>query len=162
MMKIVMVHLAAYAKNGHSGPSQQPVQEVSVWVDTSFTMWEKAIEKMKSRKASKLHLDSCQAALLSSQAPAHGTVAQQLQQINEGQRKTNREAVKVFIRRVHYLARHHIAHTTNYDDLVGLMVSCGAQPLTDTVKDAAGSCDWLYRSNQCSFTAESSRELISS
>ena len=116
-----------------------------VWVDNPFTNWKKAIEKMKSHNASKIHLDSCQAALLSSQAQAHGTVAQQLQQIDEGQHKKNREAIKALVRCAHYLARHHnIALTTNYDDLVGLMVSCGAQPLTDFVEDAADNA--TYRS----------------
>lgn len=91
-----------------------------------------------------LHLDSCQAALLSSQAQAHGTVAKQLQQIDEGQRKKNREAIKALVRCAHYLACHHIAHTTNYDDLVGLMVSCGAQPLSDFVDAAADNA--TYRS----------------
>ena len=41
------------------------------------------------------------------------------------------------MRCAHYLAHHHIAHTTNYGDLVGLVVSCGAQPLTDFVENAA-------------------------
>ena len=44
------------------------------------------------------------------------------------------------MRCANFLAHHHIqnvAHTTNFDDLVGLMVSCGAQPLTDFVENAA-------------------------
>ena len=125
-------------------PSSTTKGSGGVWVDKPFTNWKKAIEKMKSHNASKLHLDSCQAALLSNQAKAHGTVAQQLQQIDEGQRKKNREALKALVRCAHYLARHHIAHTTNYDDLVGLMVSCGAQPLSDFVEDAVDNA--TYRS----------------
>ena len=31
----------------------------------------------------------------------------------------------------------HIAHTTNYDDLVSLVVNCGAQPLTNFAENAA-------------------------
>lgn len=62
---------------------------------------------MKSHNASKFNLDNCQAALLSSQAQAHVTVAQQLQQI-EGQ---NREAIEALVRSAHYLACYHIAHT---------------------------------------------------
>ena len=74
---------------------------------------------------------------------AHGTVAQQLQQIDEGQCK---EAIKALVRCAHYLACHHIAHTTNYDDLVGLMVSCGAQPLIDFVEDAANNATYCSAS----------------
>ena len=81
---------------------------------------------------------------LSSQTQVHGTVAQQLQQISDGQRRKNREAVKVLVRYAHYLVRHHIAHTTNYDDLVGLMISCGAQPLSDFVNETADNA--TYRS----------------
>ncbi len=99
---------------------------------------------MKAHGASKVHLDSCQASLLSHQAKKHGTVAQQLLEISETQRSKNREAINTFIRCAHYLARHHIAHTTNYDDLVGLMVSCGAPSLSEFLKDAADNA--TYRS----------------
>ena len=51
-----------------------------VWVDKPFTNWKKAVEKMKSHNASKIHQDtyvrSCQAVKLSSEVQAHGTVAQ--------------------------------------------------------------------------------------
>ncbi len=99
---------------------------------------------MKAHGASKVHLDSCQASLLSHQAKKHGTLAQQLLEISETQRSKNREAIKAFIRCAYYLARHHIAHTTNYDDLVGLMVSCGAPSLSEFLKDAADNA--TYRS----------------
>ena len=38
----------------------------------------------------------------------------------------------------------HVAHTTNYDDLVSLMINCGAQPLSDIAKEAADNA--TYRS----------------
>ena len=38
----------------------------------------------------------------------------------------------------------HIAHITNYDDLVGLMINCGAEPLSDFVNEAADNA--TYRS----------------
>ena len=89
---------------------------------------------MKSHNASQVHLDSCQAALMSNQTQAHGTVPQQLQQISDGQRRKSREAINALVRGAHYLAPHHIARTTNYD-LVGL-ISCGAQPLSDVNETA--------------------------
>lgn len=46
------------------------------------------------------------------------------------------------MRCAHYLARHHIAHTTNYDDLISLVVSCGAQPLLDFVEESADNATY--------------------
>ena len=99
---------------------------------------------MRSHDSSKLHLECCQIALQAKQTETHGTIARQLQQIQEGQRMKNREAIKALVRCANYLVHHHIAHTTNYDDLVGLVVSCGAQPLTDFVDSAAVNA--TYRS----------------
>ena len=103
------------------------------------------IEKMKSHDKSKLHLQCCQAALrlLAQQAETQGTIARQLQVVDERQRRKNREAIKALVRCAHYLACHHMAHTTNYD-LVSLMVNCGSQPLTEFVKDASNNA--TYRS----------------
>ena len=39
----------------------------------------------------------------------------------------NREAIKCLIRCTHFLARQHIVHTTNFDKLVDLVVSCGGE-----------------------------------
>ena len=91
----------------------------------------------KAHDTSKLHLECCQVTLQADQTKMHGTITKQLQQIEEGQRKKNREAIKALVRCAHYLARHHVAHTTNYDDLIGLMVSCGAQPLASFMENAA-------------------------
>ena len=41
----------------------------------------------------------------------------------------NRAAVKSFIYCAHFLARQHIAHTTNFENLVELVVSCGGVDL---------------------------------
>ena len=98
----------------------------------------KAIDK------SKLHLQSCQAALLAQQAETRGTIARQLQVVDERQRRKNTEVIKALVRCAHYLACHHVAHTTNYNDLVSLMVNGGSQPLAEFVKDASNNV--TYRS----------------
>ena len=41
----------------------------------------------------------------------------------------NSSVIKSLIRCTHFLARNHIAHTTNFDKLVDLVVSCGSKPL---------------------------------
>ena len=41
----------------------------------------------------------------------------------------NRLAIKSLPRFTHFLARNHIAHTTNFGDLVDLVVTCGGEDL---------------------------------
>ena len=41
----------------------------------------------------------------------------------------NKKAIKSFIRCAHFLARQHIPHTTDFDKLVELVVSCGGEDL---------------------------------
>ena len=127
-----------------ASPTSTSKSSGAVWIDKPFTNWKKAIEKMKSHDKSKLHLQCCQAALLAQQAETQGTIARQVQVVDERQRRKNREAIKALVRCAHYLACHHIAHTTNYNDLVSLMVNCGSQPLTEFVKDASNNA--TYRS----------------
>ena len=50
------------------------------------------------------------------------SIIQQLQQLVE-QEKMNRMAI---IRCIHFLARRHISHTTNFDQLVDLIMGCSA------------------------------------
>ena len=52
-------------------------------------------------------------------------------------RLKNRLAIKSFLRCTHFLARNHIAHTTNFGDLVDLVVTCGGEDLKQFV-DKAG------------------------
>ena len=80
-----------------------PASSCGVWIDKPFTNWKKAIEKMRSHDSSKLHLECCQIALKAKQAETHGTIVQQLQQIQEGQRMKNREAIKALVRCANYL-----------------------------------------------------------
>ena len=78
-----------------------------------------------------------------------GSVAQQLQQVQESERLKNRAATNLYrLCCTHFLAHQHIAHTTDFSDLVDLVVSCGGENLryfpekagknaTYTSKDAA-------------------------
>lgn len=54
-------------------------------------------------------------------------------------RVKDREAIKALVRCAHYVACHHVAHTTNYEDLVSLAVSYGAQPLAHFIENAANN-----------------------
>ena len=52
-------------------------------------------------------------------------------------RLKNRLAIKSLLQCTHFLARTHIAHTTNFGDLVDLVVTCGGEDLKQFV-DKAG------------------------
>ena len=91
--------------------------------------WKKAIEKMKAHAKSDIHIQSCEAEMAAARALQEGSIIQQLQQIGDQEKLKNRMAIKALIRCTHFLARRHIPHTTNFDELVDLIVSCGAEDL---------------------------------
>jgi len=80
--------------------------------------WKKAIEKMKDHAKSAIHIQSCEAEMAAARALQEGLIIQQLQQIGDQEKVKNRMAIKALIRCTHFLARHHIPHTTNFDELV--------------------------------------------
>ena len=60
-----------------------------------------------------------------------------MHRLEECERLKNRLAIKSLLRCTHFLARNHIAHTTNSGDLVHLLVTCGGEDLKQFV-DKAG------------------------
>ena len=62
-------------------------------------------------------------------AGKEGSIISQLQNVGEQQRLQNRKAIKDLIRCIHFRAHQYIAHTTNFDKLVELVVSCGGETL---------------------------------
>ena len=97
-----------------------------VWTTRPFTNWKKAVEKMKAHASSDGHIKANQAALAHLATQHTGSVIQQLQNVA---RVLNRKAIKSFVRCAHFLARQHIPHTTNFDKLIELVVSCGGEDL---------------------------------
>ena len=106
-------------------------------ISKPFTNWKKATQKMKSHSKSEVHLLSCQLDVEADRARKEGSIISQLQNVGEQQRLQNRKAIKALIRCTHFLAHQHIAHTTNFDKLVELVVSCGGETL-QTFLDRAG------------------------
>ena len=80
---------------------------------------------MKAHAKSDGHIMASQAVL----ATQGGSIVQQLQKVGTQERMRNRAAIKSLIRCTHFLARQHIAHTTNFSKLVDLVVSCGGEDL---------------------------------
>ena len=91
--------------------------------------WKKAIEKMKAHAKSDIHIQLCEAEMAAARALQEGSIIQQLQQIGDQEKLKNMMAIKALIRCTHFLAHRHIPHTTNFDELVDLIVSCGAEDL---------------------------------
>ena len=84
---------------------------------------------MKVHMKSEVHILSCEAEKAAARALQEGSIIQQFQQIREQEKMKNRMAIKALIRCTHFLARRHIPHMTNFDQLVDLIVSCGAEDM---------------------------------
>ena len=105
-----------------SGKSLQ--QTGGVWVAKPFTNWKKAVEKMKDHEKSHFHAQANMAYFAVEGALREGSIMQQLQNVDKKERMKNRAAIKSLIRCTHFLALQHIAHTTNFDKLIDLVVAC--------------------------------------
>ena len=95
------------------------------------------LRKWKQHSKSEVHLLFCQLNVEADIARIEGSIISQLQNVGEQQRLQNRKAIKALIWCTHFLAHQHIAHTTNFDKLVELVVSCGGETL-QTFLDRAG------------------------
>ena len=84
---------------------------------------------MKAHEKSDIHIQSCEAELAVARELQEGPIIQQLQQIGAQEKLKNRIAIKALILCTYFLARLHTPHTTNFDELVYLIVSCGAEDL---------------------------------
>ena len=70
---------------------------------------------------------------------------QQLQQITDEEKIKNRAAVKALVRCPHFLARQHIAHGTNFEKLVSLVVACGGEDLKTFLESAGKNAMYTSR-----------------
>ena len=115
------------------------------WVTKPFTNWKKALEKMKAHSQSDIHVQACQASMLAERAAREGTIMQQLQQITDEEKMKNRAAVKALIHCTHFLAHQHIAYSTNFEELVGLVVACGGEDLKTFLESAGKNAMYTSR-----------------
>ena len=80
---------------------------------------------MTAHSQSDVHMQSCEAELAATRAMKEGSIIQQFQHVGEQEKLKNRVAIKALLRCTHFLAQNHIAHTTNFDQLIDLVVCCG-------------------------------------
>ena len=113
-----------------------------VWVTKPFHNWKKAFERMKAHERSSLHTQASQALLVISK---QGSVVQQLQRVGMQEREKNRAAMKSLVRCTHFLTWHHIAHSTNFTQLVDLNMSCWDRELQYFVENASRNAVYTSR-----------------
>ena len=68
-----------------------------------------------------------------------------MHQLEESERLKNRLAIKSLLRCTHFLARNRIAHTTNFGDLVDLVVTCGGEDLKQFVNKAGKNAHYTSK-----------------
>lgn len=123
------------------------------WVTKPFNNWKKAVEKMRAHSQSNGHIQSCETQIAAARAMQEGSIVQQLQQVGEIEKLKNRSAIKSLIRCTHFLARHHIAHTTNFSGLVDLIVSCGCEDLRLFIERAGRNAVYTSKDAVVEFVA---------
>ena len=93
------------------GTSAHVQRSGGVWVTKPFKNWKKAVEKMKAHARSDSHSHATETLLAANRAAKHGTVVQQLQNVEARKRAQNRAAVKCLILLTHFLTKEHVAHS---------------------------------------------------
>ena len=106
---------------------------------------EEGIGKVKAHSQSDIHVQACQASILAEKAAREGTIMQQLQQFTDEEKMKNRAAVKALIHCTHFLAHQYIAHSTNFEKLVNLVVACGGEDLKTFLEFAGKNAMYTSR-----------------
>ena len=91
---------------------------------------------MRAHSQSDVHIQACAADLAVATTLRDGTIIEQIQNVSEQQRVKNWTDIKALLRCTHFRTLHHIPHTTNFDELVDLIVSCGGQQLQVFIESA--------------------------
>ena len=138
------IYCSAFFKLGKKG-GRSLQRTGGAWITKPFTNWKKMTQKIKSHSKREVHRLSCQLDVEADRAGKEGTIISQLQNVGEQQRLQNRKAIKALIRCIHFLAHQHITHTTNFDKLVELVVSCGGETLQNFLDRAGGNATYTSK-----------------
>ena len=133
LCRICRTHSMHHTTQEHTG---------GVWVSKPFKNWKKAVGKMIDHQKSAHHIRCSEAMVMTS---TQGSVAQQIQKVCTLEREKHRTSLKSLVRCTHFLVRHHIAHSTNFIDLVELVVSCGARELQTFIETASKNAVYTSR-----------------
>ena len=108
-------------------------------VKKPFQNWKKAVQMIKEHASSESHLSQVEAVLIVSRGEI---VVHQLQCFRDSERSKNRKAIKALLGCTHYLFEQTIPHTTNFNELIDLIVSCGWKDLDEFVRKAAKNASY--------------------
>ena len=94
---------------------------------------------MKAHASSETRMRYLEAELT---AKKGGSSANQLKRIEEHQLIKNRNSIKYFLRCTHFPYKQHIPHTTNFDKLINIIVSCDGKDLEEFVHHAVKNASY--------------------
>ena len=106
---------------------------------------------MRAHLQSDVHIQACTADLAVATTLRDGAIIEQIQNVSEQQRVKNRTAITALLRCTHFLTLHHIPHTTNFDELVDLIVSCGGQHLQVFLESAGKNAVYTSKDSVVQF-----------
>ena len=90
---------------------------------------------MQEHARSNWHKEACLLASEHEHSRRQGTVVAMVQSVSQKERAKNRNVMKKLLRCTYFLAKNRVAHTTNFSDLVQLVISCGASDLQRFLHD---------------------------
>ena len=147
MMKIFKVLSVSTVKSGGN-------QILKLAGDGSLSLLatgKKPTAKMKEHAESEGHIMACQTETAAASALCEGSVLSKCTDWKNVRRLKNRLAIKSLLRCTHFLARNHIAHTTNFGDLIDLVVTCGGEDLKQFVDKAGKNAHYTSKDAEVDF-----------
>ena len=99
---------------------------------------------MKSNSISEVHLLSCQLDEEADRARKKDPLSASFKMLESSKDYIIGWRLKL-IQYIHFLAHQHIAHTTNFDKLVELVVSCGGETLQTFLDRAGGNATYTSK-----------------
>ena len=103
---------------------------------------------MRAHSQSDVHIQACAADLAVATTLRDGTIIEQIHNVSEQQRVKKPDALLCC---THFLTLHHIPHTTNFDKLVDLIVSCGGQHLQVFLESAGKNAVYTSKDSVVQF-----------
>ena len=92
-------------------------------------------------------------------AKQSGDVMDMLVAASEEKKRRNRELLKALIRSVYFLVKHHIPHTTNFEDLIELQVDNGNQLFKMHLDTCPSNATYLSKASTVELLSSISHQL---
>lgn len=102
-----------------------PVQDRGAWVTRPVDNWVKAVTLLKKHQQSEWHLLAVEKNTLFQSSQEHGDVVDLMISASEEEKRENRELLMKLIRSLYFLVKHHILHTTTFENPVTMQIENG-------------------------------------